>query len=122
MVTPSSKEATGSVIKANLDPENSPSDVRSPPCVDGVPDRLLTGPCDRSRVGIGVTYAAGGASLTGENHIPRAVDHHLTTSSRNVSQRHCGTDFTQNLGNLICKLTENMVFLKKKIHLISNTG
>jgi hypothetical protein len=77
VVTPSNKEATGSVIEANLDPENSPSDVRSRRCVDGVPDRLLTGPCDRWRVGIGVTYAAGGASLTGENHIPRAVDDHL---------------------------------------------
>jgi hypothetical protein len=82
------------------------------------PTGLLTGPCDRSRVGIGVTYAAGGASLTGIIYRERLT----TISSRNVSQRHCVTGFIQNLGNLICRLTEIMVFLISKIRLISNTG
>jgi hypothetical protein len=74
------------------------------------PTGLLTGPCDRSRVGIGVTYAAGGASLTGIIYRERLT----TISSRNVSQRHCVTGFIQNLGNLICRLTEIMVFFDEK--------
>ena len=58
VVTPSSKEATGSMIEA-------------------YPTGALTGECDHSRVGIAVTYAAGGASLRDENHTPGAVDDRL---------------------------------------------
>jgi hypothetical protein len=59
MVTLSSKEAAGSLMpRWRTDP-------------------VLNGPCDRLRVGIEVTYAAGGASLTGENHRVHAVDDRL---------------------------------------------
>jgi hypothetical protein len=55
------RKRPGSVIEANLDPGNSPSDFRSLRCASMAhPTGVLTGPCDRSRVGIGVTYAAVG--------------------------------------------------------------
>lgn len=56
VVTPSSKEATGSMIEA-------------------YPTGALTETYDHSRVGI--ADAAGGASLRDENHTPGAVDDRL---------------------------------------------
>jgi hypothetical protein len=64
VVTPSSKEATGSMIEA-------------------YPTGALTGACDRSWVGIAVTYAAGRQSdRRGIIHRERLT----TIASRNVSQ------------------------------------
>ena len=56
VVTPSSKEATGSVIEANLDPRGTrPLIFALFDCLNGALTGVLTGQCDRSRVGIGVT-------------------------------------------------------------------
>ena len=70
VVTLLSEEATGSVIEANFDPRNSRSDVRS---FDVLRWRTRPGPEWTVRsfaIGHRVPYAAGGASLTGEKHVP----------------------------------------------------
>jgi hypothetical protein len=72
VVTLLSEEATGSVVEANLDPRNSPSNVPSLRYVGGVPDRAIVRECVS-----GSLRRRWGPSLTGEKHVPRGVDEHL---------------------------------------------